>query len=82
MTVTRETVPLQAMLSGGGLKRTCRVRVSKRATYPDESAEPICVSYSRCRIEDGDDFPDGHYELVFDDCRVMLRKEAGEYLPV
>jgi hypothetical protein len=82
MTVTKETVPLEAFLSGEGRKRKCRVRVSKCAEYPDESADPVRVSYSCCRIEDGDDFPDGNYELLFDDHKVLLRKQAGRYLPV
>jgi hypothetical protein len=80
MTVTKETVPLEAVLCGEGRQRTCRVRVSKRAEYPDESVEPVCVSYSCCRIEDEDDFPDGDYELRFDDRRVRLKKQAGQYL--
>lgn len=82
MTVTKETVPLEAVLSGEGCQRRCRVRVSKRTDYPDESAHPVSVSYSCCRIEDADDFPDGNYELLFDDHKVLLRKQAGRYLPV
>jgi len=80
MTVTKETVPLKAVLSGEGRQRICRVRVSKQSTYPDECAHPASVSYSCCRIEDTDDFPDGDYELVFDDRRVRLKKQAGQYL--
>jgi len=80
MTVTKESVPMEAILAGEGRERTCRVRVSRRATYPDESSAPICVSYSCCRIQDTDDFPDGNYELSFDDRKVLLRKHAGQYL--
>jgi hypothetical protein len=79
MTVTKETVPLEATLAGEGRQRTCRIRVSRCATY-DESADPAYVSYTRCRIEDADDFPDGHYELHFDGLRLLLRKQAGQYI--
>jgi len=81
MTITKETVPIQAVLRGEGRERTCRVRASRRATYPDECNEPMCVSYSCCRIEDSDDFPDGFYELFFEDRKVRMRKESGHYHP-
>lgn len=79
MTVTRETDSLEGTLSGEGRQRTCRVQVSKRATY-DECAEPLFVTYSRFRIEDEDDFPDGEYELRFDGLLLRMRKEAGQYI--
>lgn len=34
-------------------------------TYADESRYALCVSYSRCEIEDENDFPDGKHELTF-----------------
>ena len=80
MTVTKETVPLEAELYGKDRSRTCRVRVLRCKTYADESSKPAFVSYSRCEIEDADDFPDGEYELRFDGHRLWLRKEAGRYL--
>ena len=79
MTVTKETLPLEGLLKDQGRQRTCRVRATRRATYPDECTEPVCVSYSRCVIEDADDFPDGDYELMFDGHKVLLTKEAGKY---
>ena len=65
MTVTRETVPLEGTLKGEGYERTCQVRATRCVTYADESTDALCVSYSRCDIEDADDFPDGNYELTF-----------------
>lgn len=56
------------------------VRVSRCSTYADEAAEPAFVSYSRCRIEDGDDFPEGEYELRFDGLRLLLKKRGGQYV--
>ena len=56
MTVTKETRAIEGVLKGQGRERTCRLRVTRRATYPDECTQPICVSYSRCIIEDIDDF--------------------------
>jgi hypothetical protein len=52
----------------------------RRETYADECSRPLCVSYSRCDIEDQDDFPDGNYELTFDRRRILLSKTAGRYL--
>ena len=79
MTVTKETRAIEGVLKGQGRERTCRLRVTRRATYPDECTQPICVSYSRCIIEDIDDFPDGEYELLFDGHKVLLTKAAGQY---
>ena len=81
MTVTRETDSLEGTLTGEGRQRTCRVRVSKHATY-DECAKPVCVSYSRFQIEDEDDFPDGDYELSCSGLQLRLRKEAGHYTTI
>lgn len=79
MSVTRETDRVEGMLTGEGCQRACRVQVSRCATY-DESADPLFVTYSRFQIEDADDFPDGHYELRFEDVRLLLTKQAGQYL--
>jgi hypothetical protein len=79
MIVTKETVPLDAELCGEGRQRRCRVRVLRRLSYPDESRSPACVSYSRCQVDDPDDFPDGNYELRFEGHRIPLRKYAGQY---
>ena len=79
MTVTKHSLPIEGVLKGQGRERTCRVRATRRATYPDECTQPICVSYSRCTVEDVDDFPDGEYELFFDGHKVLLTKEAGQY---
>ena len=38
----------------------------------------MSVSYTCCRIEDADDFPDGNYELLFDDHKVLLKKHRDE----
>jgi hypothetical protein len=38
---------------------------------------PTCFSYSKCEIEDADDFPDGDYEVEFDAHRVAVTKKAG-----
>jgi hypothetical protein len=82
MTVTKETIPIEATLTGEGRERKCTVRVSQCSTYEDEGAEPVFVSYSRCRIDDSDDFPDGEYQLLFDGHRLLLRKQAGQYTPL
>jgi hypothetical protein len=80
MSVTKETLPIEGVLKGQGHERTCRVRATRCSTYPDEGTEPVSVSYSRCRIEDADDFPDGNYELVFDGHKKFLTKKTGRYL--
>lgn len=79
MTVTKETVGLQGVISGQGLERACHLRAVRRETYADESTKPLCVSYSRCDIEDTDDFPDGEYELSFDAFRMRIVKRTGQY---
>lgn len=79
MTVTKETIPLEGVISGHGLERACRLRAVRRETYADESAKPLCVSYSRCDVEDTDDFPDGEYELSFDGCRIRVIRRTGRY---
>lgn len=81
MTVTKETVALEGVLRGEGRERWCVVKVSRHATYADECTQPTCLSYSRCVIEDDDDFPDGEYELEFAERRVLLSKTAGQYVP-
>lgn len=81
MTVTKETVPVEGVISGQGLERACRLRAVRRHTYADESTKPLCVSYSRCDIEDTDDFPDGEYELSFDGLHIPLVKQTGRYFP-
>ena len=80
MTVTRETVPLDGRLLGEGCERKCRVRAIRRLTYADECPEPLYVSYSRCEIEDGDEFPDGNYELIVDGHKMPLIKIGSRYL--
>jgi hypothetical protein len=80
MTVTKQTVPLEGTLKGEGHERRCRVRAIRREMYADECPRPLCVSYSRCDIEDQDDFPDGNYELTFDGHRILLTKRAGHYV--
>jgi hypothetical protein len=79
MSITKETLPVEGVLKGQGRERPCRLRVTRCSTYPDEGAERVSVSYSKCRIEDADDFPDGDYELVFDGHRVFMTKKAGQY---
>ena len=81
MTVTKETVELEGVLRGEGRERTCVVKVLKHATYADECTRPTCLSYSRCVIEDDDDFPEGEYELEFAERRVLLSKIGGQYVP-
>ena len=81
MAVTKETVSLEAILRGEGHERRCRVKAVRHTTYADECAAPTCLSYSRCEVEDADDFPDGNYELEFDAHRVPVIKKAGRYLP-
>ena len=81
MTVTKETVPLQALLKGEGRERTCRLKALRHSTYADECSRPTCLSYSRFVIEDSDDFPDGEYELEFEGRRILLSKRAGQYIP-
>jgi hypothetical protein len=79
MIVTKETVLLDAELCGEGRQRSCRVHVLRRLTYPDESPSRTSVSYSRCQVDDPDDFADGNYELHFEGHRIQLRKYAGQY---
>ena len=81
MTVTKETIALEAVLRGEGRERMCVVKVLQHATYADECSRPTCLSYSRCVIEDDDDFPDGSYELEFADRKVLLSKAGGRYVP-
>ena len=81
MTVTKENIPLQGTLKGEGRERTCRLKALRHTTYADECSHPTCFSYSRCVIEDSDDFPDGEYELQFDDRKILLSKRSGQYLP-
>lgn len=81
MTVTKETVPLEGTLKGEGYERTCHVRATRSVTYADESTDALCVSYSRCDIEDEDDFPDGNCELTFQGHTVLLSKCGGHYGP-
>jgi hypothetical protein len=81
MTVTKETKSLEGTLRGEGLERTCRLKVLQHATYADECSRPTCLSYSRCVIDDEDDFPDGEYELEFEGRRVFLSKRDGRYAP-
>jgi len=42
---------------------------------------PVAVAYSRCDIVDGDDFPEGDYELEFDGHKVLFTKKGRHYLP-
>jgi hypothetical protein len=79
MIVTKKTVPLDAELCGEGRQRRCRVHVLRRLTYPDESPSPTSFSYSRCQVDDPDNFPNGNYELRFEGHRIQLRKYAGQY---
>jgi hypothetical protein len=81
MTVTKETIALEGVLRGEGRERACVVKALQHATYADECTRPTCLSYSRCVIEDDDDFPDGEYELEFAKRRVALSKTGGQYVP-
>jgi len=81
MTVTKETIALEGVLRGEGRERACVVKALQHATYSDECTRPTCLSYSRCVIEDDDDFPDGEYELEFAKRRVPLSKTGGQYVP-
>jgi hypothetical protein len=79
MSVTKDTVSVEAVLKGEGRERKCRVNTLRHTTYEGECPTPVCVSYSRCEIEDADDFPDGNYEVEFDGRRVAVTKKAGQY---
>jgi hypothetical protein len=79
MAVTKEIVLLEGVLKGEGLERKCRVKAVRHTTYEDEGATPTCFSYSRCEIEDTDDFPNGDYEVEFDAHRVAVTKKEGRY---
>lgn len=81
MTVTKEVVPLGGVLRGEGHERKCRVKAWRHAMFEDEATTPICLSYSRCEIEDADEFPDGDYVLEFEGHKVQLIRKAGRYLP-
>ncbi len=81
MTVTKETILLEGVLRGEGHERKCRFKAVRQAIYADECTRPTCLSYSRCIIEDADDFPDGEYELEFEGRRVPLSKRDGHYAP-
>ena len=81
MAVTKETKSLEGVLRGEGCERKCRVKVTKHSTYADECSTPTCSAYSKCKIDDSDDFPDGNYEVEFDEHRVPVVKKAGQYLP-
>ena len=79
MAVTKETVSLEGVLRGEGHERKCRVKAERHTTYADECSTPTCVSYSRCEIEDADDFPHGNYEIEVDSRCISVTKEAGQY---
>jgi hypothetical protein len=79
MSVTKDTVSLEGVLKGGGHERKCRVKTVRHTTYEGECATPVCVSYSKCEVEDTDDFPEGNYEVEFDGHRVSLTKKGGQY---
>ena len=79
MAVTKEVVSLEGILKGEGLERKCRVKTLRHTTYEDDCATPSCFSYSKCEIEDADDFPDGDYEVEFDAHHVAITKKAGQY---
>lgn len=81
MTVTKENIPLQGTLRGEGCERTCRLKALRHTTYADECSEPICFSYSRCVIQDSDNFPDGEYEVEFEGRKIPLSKRFGHYIP-
>ncbi len=80
MTTTKEIVSLHGTLRGEGRQRTCSVRATRNRVYEDESTVPVKVAYSRCDIVDGDDFPEGDYELEFDGHKILLTKKGGHYL--
>ena len=80
MTVTKETVPLEGALKGEGYERKCCVRATRRFTYADECSHPLYVSYSRCEIEDRDDFPDGDYELIVGGQKMDMTRTEGRYV--
>ena len=79
MAVTKEVVSLEGLLRGESQERRCRVKAMRHTTYEDECASPTWVSYSKCEIDDVDDFPDGNYEVEFDAHRVAVTKKAGQY---
>ena len=81
MPATREVVSLHGTLCGEGRQRTCSVQAMRSSTYEDESMVPVAVAYSRCDIVDGDDFPEGDYELEFDGHKVLFTKKGRPYLP-
>lgn len=81
MTVTKENVPLHGTLRGEGHERTCRLKALRHSTYADECSQPTCFSYSRCVIQDSDNFPDGEYELEFEGRKILLSKRFGQYTP-
>ena len=80
MTTTKEIVPLHGILRGEGRQRTCSVQATRSTMYEDESTQPVAIAYSRCDIVDGDDFPEGDYELEFDGKKILLAKKGGRYL--
>ena len=80
MTTTKEIVPLHGTLRGEGRQRTCSVQATRSSMYEDESTQPVAIAYSRCDIVDGDDFPEGDYELEFDGHKVLFTKKGGVYL--
>lgn len=82
MSVTKEAVPVRGILRGQGRERRCQLRAVRHAVYADEGSHPASLSYSRCEIEDGDDFPDGNYEVEFDGRTVLLVRQAGRYSPI
>jgi len=80
MPTSKEVVFLCGVLRGEGRLRQCRVKATKHSTYVDESSEPASVAYSSLSIEDADDYPDGNYELEFNDHKAVLSKINGFYL--
>jgi hypothetical protein len=79
MAVTKKIVSVKGILRGEGHERKCQLRALRHVEYADESPTPTCTSYSKCEIEDADDFPDGSYEVEFEGHLVPVLKTAGQY---
>jgi len=80
MITTKEDFSLHGTLRGEGHQRTCSVQATRNSTYVDESTVPVAVAYCRCDIVDGDDFPEGNYELEFDGHTALFTQKGEHYL--
>jgi hypothetical protein len=76
----KEIIRGTGTLTGDKNQRKARFQVTKTSMYVDALSEPVGVAYSNASITDSDAFPDGDYEFVFLDQKLLLTRKNGHYL--